>query len=242
MFELYKKINTQKDNKNQLVYDFINEVSFRLLDKLTFVQAKFSKILLIGFWSDQAIEQISISYVDSTIDYFDQGCLENKHYDLILSNLYLHHFDQPKRHLENLKKCLSDKGQVYFSSIGPMTFNPFIQVEQAPASWTDMHHLGDQLKALAYKDSVLDQEQIIYTYKTDAQFKLDLVTIFPVLAIEGLDDKTLKSFYQKILNHNNQAELMIELVYGSAYQNVAIKQQQKNGDIYIDAGQLAIRK
>lgn len=246
----------------QLSHWLINEIAHRMMDKLNFIRLKPKKILLSGFWPKESIEHLKTKY-QAKIDYQlpnnnlmsqDQLNLKNitylnsalatlieqkKSYDLVLSNLFLQQFENAKTELKLLKKLLKKEGFLSFSSIGPQTLFQSADKNQIPPNWKDMHDLGDDMRALSFKDAVIDSERLELTYQSYSDiFRNDLLSLLPLLALDHLDDQTLEYIFKRLKKIQALYYLPIEIVYGQSFQSETAIQTKKGNETYIDLDQL----
>ncbi|MCF6764747.1 hypothetical protein L3V82_03100 [Thiotrichales bacterium 19S3-7] len=243
----YLLFNTKKHDKNQLSYYLIDEIANRLISKLDFVNLACQRILLDGFWSYASIKFLEKRYPNSQIFYqmprgfslsptiesvqVVNGAEKDASYqfDLVLSNLYLHHFQSAESHLQHLKRHLSDHGGLFFVSIGPNTLFPATSRVQRPSNWMDMHDVGDVLRKIYFKDPVMDAEIINIHHKSYQQFSCDISFICVLLAIDSLDDEFKKDLYAKLQANN---PMPIEIVYGHAWQQ-KLEQRHLENEVYV---------
>ncbi|TNF65965.1 MAG: hypothetical protein EP298_10490 [Gammaproteobacteria bacterium] len=253
----YFIFDTQKHDQNQLSYYLIDEIASRLLEKLDFVNHSYQSILIDGFWSESAIQALIKRFSNSKIFYqvpkdfslsseFDEMTLIDTQaqsdikFDLILSNLYLHHFQTIESPLTQFMHLLSQDGCLFFTTIGPVTLFPQTSKIQRPNNWVDMHDFGDSLRKLLFKDPVMDAEVLKISYQSQQQFSQDLDMLCDILAINRLDKEHKKVLYME-LELKNQTTMPVEIIYGHAWQQ-PLKQVQSDNEVYISLDQLKLTK
>ncbi|GJL83222.1 MAG: malonyl-[acyl-carrier protein] O-methyltransferase [marine bacterium B5-7] len=155
----------------------------------------------------------------------------NSSFDLAVSNLTLQWCDFVKV-FERIGEWLTPGGLWIFSTLGPDTLmelrNAYRSLDDTPRvhRFTDMHHLGDALLALGFKDPVLETERVTMTYPSVSLLMRDLKAIGAANADRqrerGLSSprkhRQLVENYEQLRDADGQLPSTWEVVYGHAWQ------------------------
>ena len=172
------------------------EVNKRLIERLDLIKHHNSKILDIGSGTGKLSQDIEEKYPGINITSMDisfemlqvhkkknynancvAGNAENPpfklaSFDTILSSLMLHWCDIDSNLFLNFFDLLKPNGLLLFSVSGPDTFKEFKKCPEHVLEklrfhkFLDMHHYGDFLLNVNFKDPVVDNEQITLEFSS----------------------------------------------------------------------------
>ena len=158
---------------------------------------------------------------------------EKNSFDLILSNMAIQWCDF-NQVLREVYRVLAPGGRWFFSSVGPDTLlelrSAWAVVDNKPHvhEFADLHHLGDSMLKLGFKDPVLDIDRINMTYESVKTLLSDLRTLGVVNAHmdrqRGLTGpgqiKAMMNAYENFRGEDNLLPSTWEIIYGQAVKPV----------------------
>lgn len=158
------------------------EMADRLFERLDYILLKPTKILIYGWQSAYASSCLQERYPNAIIQvitgYEQLSQLPENSINLVISNAALEWENEPKQVLQAFHRILAHEGLLHFTTLGPDTAielkQSFAAVDDYPHAhtFTDMHHIGDCLKKLAFQDPVVDMEILTLAYdRLDELFK-----------------------------------------------------------------------
>lgn len=167
---------------------------------------------------EKAYQKVNQSHVFPLVTAGDWPCFTAS-FDLIVSNLALHWFDEPKRALSRLVACLKPGGRLYLSALGNNTFHEWRaahHIAEAPCGVLDFVSIGQLKDWLPLSGGRSVEEEWVSVHATNSlTFLKALKSMGGHLAHPGhksLSIKLLKKV-MKIYDHNPQVSCQI--LYGS---------------------------
>ena len=110
----------------------------------------------------------------------DAALVQAQGFDLLWSNMSLHHDADPPKRFVQWERWLAPEGFVMFSCLGPDTLKELraLYARQgwgsASTGFVDMHDLGDMMVRAGFADPVMDQETLTLTWASAAQALAEL--------------------------------------------------------------------
>lgn len=220
-----------------------HEIMGRLLSRLDLIRIHPETILNVGWHLDNAAAHLQDRYPAAKIkNAYDlamvQSCASES-VDLIIAHFSLLSESEPVRLLHEFSRVLSQEGLLLFTSLGPDSFielrQSFLKVDRYPHvhTFSDMHDVGDWIRALHFDDPVMDREVITLAYE-------DLDLFFEELKMVGATNahqmrmRSLmsKNKWHDMLSHYAQFKtddyfpVTLEIVYGHGWK---IKSEEEDG-------------
>ena len=152
-----------------------HEIVGQLLSRLNLIRIQPEAILNVGWHLQHAAAQLQQRYPAATIkNVHDRAAIErceDESVDLIIAHFALLAEPEPLYLLREFSRVLSQEGLLLFTSLGPDTFwelrESFLAVDRHVHvhPFTDMHDVGDWIRALQFDDPVMDREVITLAYE-----------------------------------------------------------------------------
>ncbi len=157
--------------------------------------------------------------------------------DLIFSSSALQWCEDLQKAFSECQRVLNNKGVLIFSTFGPDTLiqlrKSWAEVDQKHHvhEFVDMHHIGDMLLTMGFKDPVMSMELLTIEYQTAQQLMQDLKATGSRSKFlnnsnhesTGLQGKhTFKKFlsaYEKYRQENGLLPASYEVIYGYVYKD-----------------------
>jgi len=199
-----------------------NEITQRLLDKLSFIKLDPTLIFLEGFDSNgrEGMRQL---YPNARLT---NDLAHEEQYDLILSNCKIHQAANLTKILRDWHRCLKPEGVVVFTSFGSGTLQEIKKAWQLSDGMPhinqmiDMHDMGDLLVKEQFKNSVMDAETLSLQYNNFETLWQDIRQLNEPLSDTKMR-KTLtgKNRWQSFCSNLNSKGLALsyEIFYGYGY-------------------------
>ncbi len=169
--------------------------------------------------------------------------------DLIFSNLSLAQLNDPHFSIQEWFRVLKPGGLLLYSTLGPDTLQELRKSFQAVDSYPhthefiDMHHLGDLMLSIGWRDPVMDMELVQFSYRALETLIKDLkdsgaANLNPV-RLRGLMTskkwKQMEAEYGQFQRENGQFPATFEVIYGHAYkgEESALRKMNEDGEVVI---------
>ena len=227
------------------------EVNKRLIERLDLIKHHNSKILDIGSGTGKLSQDIEEKYPGINITSMDisfemlqvhkkknynancvAGNAENPpfklaSFDTILSSLMLHWCSIDSNLFLNFSNLLKPNGLLLFSVSGPDTFKEFRKCPEHVLEklrfykFLDMHHYGDFLLNVNFKDPVVDNEQITLEFSSFDHLLKSIRYTGTNITDKSNKAQITKSEYNTIktclYNHESESfELTYDIIFGYA--------------------------
>lgn len=234
------------------------EVSKRLLERLSYTLLKPNIIIDLGCGTGKTTQLLKQRYSKAKIIGLDiaeqmlqyhrkqtswfsksrlicadavQIPLANQSVDLIVSNMFLHWYEDITTVLQEVQRVLKPEGLFLFATVGPDTLKELREswacVDEKPHVhvFKDMHLIGDALLKAHFKDPVIDVENFTLTFTSTKQILQELKAMGVQNAMSDKHsnltgkDKYHKMVlaYEKFRNQDNLLPVTCEVVYGQAW-------------------------
>lgn len=204
----------------------LEEISQRMFDKLEFV-----KMTPASGWFSEKDARLSARFAGtqlhfgspnlSAIRFFKKLFSKNRYevslkdavpasYDLIWSNLELHRAIDVQEQISIWHQAIKPEGLIMFSYLGPDTAKELRQNfsidEVVPATYVDMHDIGDALLRQGFAEPVMDMEYITLEYEDQQTLIKDAVELGFLLPHQYVSKNVQGPF-----------QLTLEVIYGHAW-------------------------
>ncbi|OGT32349.1 MAG: hypothetical protein A3C44_06805 [Gammaproteobacteria bacterium RIFCSPHIGHO2_02_FULL_39_13] len=173
--------------KNRMKNTVYHNILYPLLNRLDYIRLSPKTILTVGWYWEEASENLQKRYPLATIQYCGEltalNAQPNYSVDLIIAYFpveWVSSFSEIVPLFEKLNQRLCDDGLLLFVDLGPDTFQELRKSFSAVDSFShvfpflDMHHMGDWLQGLHFAEPVVDREEMIVTYDDPNLFFNDL--------------------------------------------------------------------
>ena len=180
------------------------EIAARLLERLSFIFLKPTRILHLGAKTGDLSQKLTILYPESEIYSLDlaekmlqEGVIKQKirdpicanylqlpfkpdSFDLVIAELVLPWVADYSQFFSACQRVLTEGGLLLFTTFGPDTLKELrcsfakINSYSYVHEFIDMHHFGDFLLASYWLDPVVDMEIININYRSITQLLMDL--------------------------------------------------------------------
>jgi len=205
-----------------------SEISQRLLERLDFILLQPKNLLILNSGVKTKNKLLAQRYPAAKINAVANSipfALPNHSVELVFANLLTTNRQELPLILAEVKRILTPDGLLMLSTLGPDTLielrQSWIQNNQTPQPFIDMHDLGDMLLQSKFTDPVTDMEKITLTYMEPAKLFSDLAS-FAAQLLE-LDLKNLALQQQLITPYQAFADLegklpaTFEVIYAHAW-------------------------
>lgn len=159
--------------------------------------------------------------------------------DMVFCPMLLHWCVAPAHVLQEIQRILKPNGVLLFSVLGPDTLTELRQVLLSLGDtpyiplFTDMHHWGDLLQNLQFKNPVVDVDYFTLYYSSFAQLMLNLRTQSPTYFLRDMNKglitprqwQGLAQTYEAYRDEHGLA-LTLEVVYGIAFAPALMSQDE----------------
>ena len=180
----------------------------------------------------------------------------DERFDMVWSNMHLHHVSDPMPLLRRWHSHLGEQGFVMFSCLGPQTLGELRHVYArmgwgAPShDFTDMHDWGDLLIKAGFAEPVVDMERLQLTFSSARTLVDELRSLGRNLAQArpaGLRGKQWKADLLDALEQHcprtpdGRLRLSFEIVYGHAHKPLPRLNVSSESTVSLDAMRSMLR-
>src|SRR3990167_5301187 len=210
--------------KNRMKNTVYHNILYPLLNRLDYIRLSPKTILTVGWYWEEASENLQKRYPLATIQYCGEltalNAQPNYSVDLIIAYFpveWVSSFSEIVPLFEKLNQRLCDDGLLLFVVLGPDTFQELRKSFSAVDSFShvfpflDMHHMGDWLQGLHFSERDVTRRKSVMTPR---QWK-KMVTQYEHFKTENYFPVTVEIIFghgwKVKLNEKNKDEVIIPL-------------------------------
>lgn len=236
-----------------------HDLTQNMMSRLDIIRIQPAHVLCFGWHTEHVMQALQNRYPNAVIqqahDFQDVTQYEKNSVQLIIALFPLQITLTSDNVLKALHHILSEEGLLLFVDLGPDTLielrESFSAVDDHPhvRTFTDMHDVGDWIRALHFSDPVMDRETITLAYDELYLLFQDLKEVGAInIDVERSRGLMGTTKWKAMLSHYAQCKtedyfpVTLELIYGHGWKVPVTEDPFESGEVVISVDDILRRK